>query len=74
MLGRPWRTVVLPTPQADFDGTATVGVRSAESYLRRVLSIKGDPIASDSTRPLTSVREGDGIRVEFDKDEQFEIP
>lgn len=57
-----------------FDGTATVEVRGPKSYLRRVLFIKGKPVAADSTHPMTSSRQGDVTEVRFEQDERLEIP
>ena len=57
-----------------FDGTATVEVRSAKSYLRRILFIKGEPVASDSAQPMTFSRQGDHTKMKFDEDERLEIP
>jgi len=57
-----------------FDGTATVEVRSAKSYLRRILFIKGEPVASDSAQPMTFSRQGDLTKMKFDEDERLEIP
>ena len=58
----------------DFEGTATVEVRGPKSYLRRVLFIKGNPVSSDSSRPMTVLRRGEVTDVEFDQDERLEIP
>lgn len=57
-----------------FDGTATLEIRGAKSYLRRILFIGGDPVAADSAQPLRFSREGDRIRVEFHDHERVEVP
>ena len=57
-----------------FDGTATVEVRGATSYLRRILFIKGSPVAADSTQHMTFSRQGDRTRVEFNEEERIDIP
>jgi hypothetical protein len=56
-----------------FDGTATVQVYGANGYRRAILFIRGEPVASDATRPLRYTREGDRIRIAFDKDEWVEL-
>lgn len=55
------------------DGTATVEVR-AKSYLRRILFIKGKPVAADSAQPMSASRRGDVTAVAFEQDERLEIP
>jgi len=55
------------------DGTATVEVRSAKSYLRRILFVKNEPVASDAAQPMTHSRQGDRIRVQFGPDEWAEL-
>jgi len=56
-----------------FDGTATVEVRGAKSYLRRILFVGGKPVASDSAEPMSTSRRGDVTEVSFGKDERLEI-
>jgi hypothetical protein len=56
------------------DGTATVEVRGANGIVRRVLFVKGAPVASDSPQPLTSTRQGDLTTVRVGADERFDIP
>jgi hypothetical protein len=57
-----------------FDGTATVEIPQANSVMRRILFVKGKPVASDSPYPVTFSREGDLTIVMFDTDERYEIP
>ena len=57
-----------------FDGTATVEVRGPGSTLRRILFVRGAPVASDSTDPLSHLRDGDRTVVKFGADERYEIP
>ena len=57
-----------------FDGTATVEIPQAASGRRRILFVKGQPVASDSTDPLTFTRQGDVTNVKLGTDERYEIP
>jgi hypothetical protein len=57
-----------------FDGTATVEIPQAASGRRRILFVKGQPVASDSTDPLTFTRQGDVTTVKLGADERYEIP
>ena len=57
-----------------FDGTATVEIRGANAVKRRILFVKGSPVASDSTEPLTYSHEGDLNVVKLGADERYEIP
>lgn len=57
----------------DFQGNATVEVRGPKDYLRRVLFMQGKPVASDSSRPMTSSRRDDITEVKFGDDERVEI-
>jgi hypothetical protein len=57
-----------------FDGTATVTVRSPGDIKRRILFVKGEPVASDSPDPLTFTRKGDLTIVTLGADERYEIP
>jgi hypothetical protein len=56
------------------DQAATVEARSATGPLRRILFIKGTPVASDAPDPMSAVREGDLSTVKFGADERYEIP
>jgi hypothetical protein len=56
------------------DGTATVELRGARGLVRRVLFVKGEPVAADSALPLGWSRQGDGVTVRFDTDERYEVP
>ena len=56
------------------DGTATVEVRGANGTMRRVLFVKGAPVASDSPEDMTSTRQGELTTVRVGAGEQFEIP
>jgi hypothetical protein len=55
-------------------GTATVDIPQAASGRRRILFVKGQPVASDSTDPLTFTRQGDVTTVKLGTDERYEIP
>ncbi len=57
-----------------FDGAATVEVRGPNGFKRRILFVKGDPVASDSQDPMTFSRKGDVSVVKFGADESAEIP
>ena len=57
-----------------FDGTATVEIPQANSVMRRILFMKGKPVASDSPYPVTFSRKDDLTIVTFDTDERYEIP
>jgi hypothetical protein len=57
-----------------FDGTATVEVRWGEGLKRRILFVKGKPVAADATEALSVERRGDVSVVRFGSDERFEIP
>jgi hypothetical protein len=56
-----------------FDGTATVEIRSS-NLKRRILFVKGNPIASDSPYKLSVVRKGDLNIISLGDLEKFEIP
>jgi hypothetical protein len=56
------------------DGTATVEIHGANGLLRRILFVKGIPVASDSWEDLKSTRKGDLSTVRIGTDERFEIP
>ncbi len=57
-----------------FDGTATVEIPQKNSVARRILFVKGKPVASDSPSPVTYSRRDDFIIVIFDINERYEIP
>jgi hypothetical protein len=57
-----------------FDGTATVEIPQENSVPRRILFVKGKPVASDSPFPVTYSRRDDRTIVTFDADERYEIP
>ena len=57
-----------------FDGTATVEIPQENSVPRRILFVKGTPVASDSPDPLTFTRQGDVTTVKLGADEWYEIP
>ena len=57
-----------------FDGTATVEIPQKNSVARRILFVKGKPVASDSPCPPTFTRKNDLTIVTFDTDERYEIP
>jgi len=57
-----------------FDGTATVEIPQENSVPRRILFVKGTPVASDSPDPVTFTRQGDVTTVKLGADEWYEIP
>jgi heat shock protein HslJ len=57
-----------------FDGTATVELRWGDNGLRRILFVKGEPKAADTSQPMTFTRNERGWSVKFGEDEHFEIP
>ncbi|MBL0225726.1 MAG: hypothetical protein IPQ16_09195 [Geobacteraceae bacterium] len=57
-----------------FDGTATVEVRDAQGIRQRILFVKGKPVASDSTEPVTFSRKGDVSDVRLGEWERFDVP
>jgi hypothetical protein len=57
-----------------FDGTATVEIPQANSLTRRILFVKGKPVAADSPYPVIYSRKDDLTIVTFDTDERYEIP
>jgi hypothetical protein len=57
-----------------FDGTATVVIPQENSIPRRILFVKGKPVASDSSYPVVFSRKDDTTIVTFDTDERYEIP
>jgi len=57
-----------------FDGTATVEIPQENSVPRRILFVKGKPVASDSPYPFVFSRKDDTTIVTFDTDERYEIP
>ncbi len=56
------------------DGTATVEFKGASGMLRRVLFVKGQPVASDSSQALKSARQGDVTRVQIGDGERYDVP
>lgn len=60
------------------DGTATVEWRAAngtaQQALRRVLFVRGQPVASDSALPLRSSRDGDTTHLDLDGVERYDAP
>ncbi|KUL31687.1 hypothetical protein [Chlorobium limicola] len=56
------------------DGTATIEARFADGMKRRILFVKGKPVASDAPDPLKSMKKGDLNIVSLDSDERYEIP
>jgi len=57
-----------------FDGTATVEIRGANAIKRRILFVKGSPVASDATGALTHSHEGELNVIKVGADERYEIP
>jgi len=56
------------------DGTATIEIPLPNSLKRRILFVKGKPIASDSPEPLTFTRQRDVTTVKLGADEWYGIP
>jgi len=59
------------------DGTATIHLRGGSGTLpvdRRLLLLKGVPVAADSPLEFTFRREGDLLTIDFGADEQYRIP
>jgi hypothetical protein len=56
-----------------FDGTATVEIPQENSVPRRILFVKGKPVASDYPFTVTFIRKDDLTIVTFDTDERYEI-
>lgn len=56
-----------------FDGTATVEVRAPSGQTRRILFVKGEPVASDALAPMTFTRTGDVTVVRFGDDERYDV-
>jgi hypothetical protein len=56
------------------DGTATVAIRGPNDLLRRVLFVGGQPLASDSTQPVSGRREGDETVVVVGDTETYRVP
>ena len=56
-----------------FGGTATVEILQDNSVPRRILFVKGKPVASDSPYPVISSRRDDMTIVTFDTYERYEI-
>jgi hypothetical protein len=54
------------------DGTATVEIPS-KGIKRRILFVKGKPVASDSSEKMTVTRQGDVTTVKFESGEYYEI-
>jgi hypothetical protein len=57
-----------------FDGTATVELRWDNDRKRRILFVKGKPVAADVPQPMTFTRNERGWTVVFGGDERFEVP
>ena len=56
-----------------FDGTATVEIKQDGKVKRRILFLKGKPVASDSFESMTVTRQNDRTTVKFDSGEHYEI-
>ena len=56
-----------------FDGTATVEIQQDGIVKRRLLFLKGKPVASDSSESMAVTRQGDVTTVKFDSGEHYEI-
>ena len=57
-----------------FDGTATVELRWDADHKRRILFVKGEPKAADTSQPMVFSRNERGWTVKFGDDERFDIP
>jgi len=57
-----------------FDGTATVEIPQENSVPRRILFVKGQPVASDTFSPMAFSRNQYVTIVTFDTGEYYEIP
>jgi hypothetical protein len=51
-----------------------VEIPQENSVPRRILFVKGKPVASDSPYPVVLSRKDDATIVTFDTDERYEIP
>jgi hypothetical protein len=49
-------------------------LRNAGGVMRRVLFVKGQPVASDSAQPMTSTGRGNQITVRFGSNERYDLP
>jgi len=56
------------------DGTATIEIPLPNSLKRRILFVKGMPVASDSPEALKFTRQGDVTTVKLGADEWYAIP
>lgn len=60
------------------DGTATVELRweteSKQAAKRRILFVKGTPVAADVPQTMTFTRDERGWKVSFEDNEHFEVP
>jgi hypothetical protein len=56
-----------------FDGTATVEIQQDGKVKRRLLFLKGKPVASDASAAMRVTRQGGVTTVEFDSGEHYEI-
>jgi hypothetical protein len=56
-----------------FDGTATVEIKQNGEVKRRILFLKGKPVASDSFESIAVTRQNDVTTVKFDSGELYEI-
>jgi hypothetical protein len=56
-----------------YDGTATVEIKQDGKVKRRILFLKGKPVASDSFESMKVTRQGDVTNVKFDSGEYYEI-
>jgi hypothetical protein len=56
-----------------FDGTATIEIKQDGKVKRRILFMKGKPVASDSFESMAITRQNDVATVTFDYSEHYEI-
>ena len=56
-----------------FDGTATVEIKEDGKVRRRILFLKGKPVASDASTSMTVTRQGDITTITFESGEHYEI-
>jgi hypothetical protein len=56
------------------DGTATVEAIGPTGVQRRILFVKGKPVAVDTMEPLSATRQGDVTVVKVGADERYDVP
>jgi len=56
------------------DGTATFETSGPTGVQRRILFVRGKPVAADTMDPVTATRQGDVTVVKISDDERYDIP